>query len=89
MCFVGVVRPESVITRGDRQPGGEKEEDEGDDREHAVEVGGAHVLADGLVHGELAQHGARGEGDVGEQRAVQRLVRERELLERSNRDRQR
>ena len=55
-------------------------------REHAVEVGGVHVLADGRVHGELAEDGARGEGHVGDERAVERLVREGELLERRDGD---
>mmetsp|Transcript_34144 Transcript_34144/g.74965 ORF Transcript_34144/g.74965 Transcript_34144/m.74965 type:complete len:414 (+) Transcript_34144:199-1440(+) len=59
---------------------------EGHDGEDAVEVGRAHVLADGLVHGGLGEDGARGEGDVGGDGAVEGLPGEGELLERCERD---
>jgi hypothetical protein len=39
-----------------------------------------HVLADGLVHGLLGEHRARGEGQVGGECAVERLPREGQLL---------
>jgi hypothetical protein len=50
-----------------------KGEEEGKDGEDAVEVGGAEVLADGLVHLRLRVDGARREGEVGDHRAAESL----------------
>mmetsp|Transcript_27316 Transcript_27316/g.67800 ORF Transcript_27316/g.67800 Transcript_27316/m.67800 type:complete len:212 (+) Transcript_27316:412-1047(+) len=61
-------------------------EGECNDREHAVQVGGVHVLSDRLVHRGLGEHRAGGEGNVGGDSAVQSFPCERKLLERRQRD---
>merc|ERR1719506_120986 len=61
-------------------------EGERDDGEDAVEIGRAHVFADGLVHSRFREHGTRGEGYVRGDSAVEGLPGERELLERGEGD---
>mmetsp|Transcript_2460 Transcript_2460/g.5178 ORF Transcript_2460/g.5178 Transcript_2460/m.5178 type:complete len:410 (-) Transcript_2460:67-1296(-) len=58
-------------------------EEEGEDGEHAVQVGLIHVLADTATHGLLGENATQSRRKVGAHRSNEAQPRERELLERS------